>query len=266
MRGDPLFGVKAGYHRMRRRLDWLRHPQGWATERAEPTAFQHLLASRASPLERSPAGAAMAYTAEKTRNLGIAAAAVSGCVIGPGRVFSFCRTVGPATRSRGYVPALELRGDLLVCARGGGLCQLSNLLLLLAVDVDAEIVERHRHTLDLFPDAERSAPFGCGATVFYNYIDFQFRNTLSFPIILQAEVAPPDLRASIRGPSPLPYVTRLVETDHRFVRLGGVVYRENRVWRERVLPGGCCQRELLFENRCRVLYPADHLVGNEQDE
>lgn len=81
-------------------------------------------------------------------------------------VFSFTRSVGPSTRSRGYLPALEFRDGQTVTAVGGGLCQLANLIVLLGIEAGLEIVERHRHSLDLFPDAERTAPFGCGATVF----------------------------------------------------------------------------------------------------
>jgi vancomycin resistance protein VanW len=38
------------------------------------------------------------------------------------------------------------------------------------------VVERWRHNYDVFPDADRTQPFGSGATVFFNYIDLQVRN------------------------------------------------------------------------------------------
>jgi vancomycin resistance protein VanW len=82
------------------------------------------------------------------------------------------------------LPALEFRDGETVTAVGGGLCQLANLLVLLGIEAGMEILERHRHSLDLFPDADRTAPFGCGATVFYNYVDLRLRNVMDFPLLL----------------------------------------------------------------------------------
>src|SRR5207244_12406934 len=116
------------------------------------------------------------------------------------------------------LPAMEMHDRKLRVEVGGGLCQLANLLFLLALDINAEILERHRHSFDLFPDVERSVPFGCGATVFYNYVDFQFQNTLPFAVMLAAQVEPPVLRAEIRAAQPLPFATKIIETAHRFLR------------------------------------------------
>jgi vancomycin resistance protein VanW len=196
--------------------------------------------------------------------LRIACPRVSDLVVEPGEVFSFCRTVGKTTRARGYLPALELIHGELRPEVGGGLCQLSNLLFLLALAVNAEIVERHRHSFDLFRDVERSVPFGCGATVFYNYVDFQFRNTLPFPVLLRFEVETDVLRGEVRAGQPLPFEVHIFMTDHRFFRRGGDIYRANRVWREvRWHDGRDATAELVLVNECRVMYPADDLVSRE---
>jgi len=161
-----------------------------------------------------------------------------------------------------------------VAAVGGGLCQLANLLYLPALDIDAAVVERHHHGVDLFRDAGRTVPFGVGATVFYNYLDLRFRNALSFPVRLGVRVEPPLLTCEMRAVRPLPFVVRLIETDHRFFRRDGVVYRANRVWREveelaapthavadPAWVGSRPSRlELLLVNESRVLYEADDLV------
>ena len=255
-----FFTLRAAVHRWRRSLDWHLHPRPWAARREDAAAYPVVVAGRSSPLQRAPDGAIAAYTAEKTQNLRLAAARVDGLVIAPGEVFSFCRTVGPTTAHRGYLPALEMHDSAMGPAVGGGLCQLANLLLLLAIDVNAEVVERHRHSFDLFRDVERSVPFGCGATVFYNYVDFQFRNRLEVPLLLRIAVEPPVLTGEVRAAAPLPFRARIVETDHRFFRVQGQVYRANRIWREVEWPEGRVERELLFENCCRVRYLADDLV------
>ncbi len=259
-----IFWAKVACHRLRRSVDWLLNPLPWATDRGSAADFPRVVAVRTSPLRRAPDGAIAAFTEEKANNLRLACARVNNLVLGPGEVFSFCRTVGKTTRRRGYLPALELiRGELRP-EIGGGLCQLSNLLFLLALDINAEIVERHRHSFDLFRDTGRTVPFGCGATVFYSYVDLQFRNTLPFPVMLSTWVDPDVLRGEVRAARPLPFEVRIFETDHRFFRRGGDIYRANRIWKEvRRHDGRGSVAELVLENECKVMYPADVLVPPE---
>ncbi len=257
------FGVRVF---IRRRLrDWkdLHSAEKLARSRGDAVDFPILVSEKASPLKREVAGSLSANTEEKTRNLQLGAARLNGLIIMPGEVFSFTRTIGPSTRSRGYLPALEFRDGETVTAVGGGLCQLANLIVLLGIEAGMEIIERHRHSLDLFPDADRKAPFGCGATVFYNYVDLRLRNTLDFPLLLEAAVVPPLCRAAIRSANPMPFQCRMVETDHEFVKVSGTVRRRNKLWRE-YDDGNGVRRELLCCNDCRVVYPAEHLVTREE--
>ena len=256
-----FFWTRVTAHRWRRALAWRLQPQRWAATHGDAADFPRTVAERTSPLQRAPDGAIAAHTEEKAQNLRLGCAKIDGLLLRPGEVFSFCRTVGATTARQGYLPALEMHDGSLQPAVGGGLCQLSNLLLLLALEINAEIVERHRHSYDLFRDVERSVPFGCGATVFYNYVDFQFRNRLPFPICLRASVEPPLLRAQVLADHPLPFSVAIEETDHRFFREGGIIYRANRIWRRvEWTDGHAPERELVFENVCRVLYPADDLI------
>ena len=263
----PWFTMRVACHQLRRRLDWALHPRPWAVEHCSaPTDFPAVASEKTSPLKRAPDGAIASYSEEKEQNLRIAARLVDGLLIKPGEVFSFCRTVGKTTRRQGYLPALELLEGQLQPEVGGGLCQMANLLFLLAVEANAEIIERHRHSYDLFRDVGRTVPFGCGATVYYNYIDFQFRNTLPTPLLLQVAVEPPVLRATLRTAEPLPFVASIEETDHHFFRRAGDIYRANKLWRVvQWQDSRPTTRELLFENECRVHYPADDLVPAESE-
>ncbi len=257
------FGVRVF---IRRRLrDWqdFRSADYIAHGRGEAGDYPILVSEKSSPLKREIAGSLSGNTAEKTRNLQLGAARLNGLVIMPGEVFSFTRTLGPSTRRLGYLPALEFRDGQPVTAVGGGLCQLANLIVLLGIEAGMEILERHRHSLDLFPDADRTAPFGCGATVFYNYVDLRLRNTLDFPLMLEAAVEPPVCRAAFRSASPMPFQCRMIETDHEFVKVSGVIRRRNQLWREYDDGSGTVRRELLCHNDCRVVYPAEHLVTRE---
>ncbi len=258
------FGVRVF---IRRRLrDWqdFRSPDRIARSRGSAADYPVLVSEKSSPLKREVAGSLSAHTVEKTRNLELGAARLNGLVIMPGEVFSFNRTIGPSTRRLGYLPALEFRDGETVTAVGGGLCQLANLIVLSGIETGMEIIERHRHSLDLFPDANRTAPFGCGATVFYNHVDLRLRNTLDFPLLLEASVDPPLCRVAIRSASAMPFRCRMIETDHEFVKVSGVVRRRNKLWRE-YEDGSGKRRELLCDNDCRVVYPAEHLVTREEN-
>jgi len=253
------FGARVIWHQAMRHLQWRLHPLQWTTTRGKPDDFPFIIDERSSPLHRVSAGS---MTSEgKERNIALGAQSVDGLVINSNSVFSFCRTVGPTTRARGFVPGLEMHDQELTRSEGGGLCQLANLLFALAVHADAEIVERHRHSLDLFPDAERTVPFGFGATVFYNYVDFQFRNTLDEPLLLHTWIENERLYGQIRAASAPGWRMRVVETDHRFFRENGAIFRENRLWKQKVSPDG---QELdlipLFSTKARVMYPAEHLL------
>lgn len=154
-------------------------------------------------------------TAEaKRHNLRLAADALQRTRIAPGEIFSFARIVGPPITSRGYRAGRTLVGGEVAASIGGGLCQLSGLLYLAALECGLEIVERHPHSLDIYTDATRFAPLGADATVVYGHRDLRFRNMLDVPVGFACEVdtaqltltlcasQPPDRRSVAFVPEP----------------------------------------------------------------
>ena len=151
---------------------------------ARPDAPHHLPKVHAwnQVIHETPAAEA------KRHNLRLAADALQRTRIAPGKVFSFARIVGPPTVSRGYRAGRTLVGGEVAASIGGGLCQLSGLLYVAALECGLEIVERHPHSLDIYTDATRFAPLGADATVVYGHRDLRFRNTLDLPIGFSCEV------------------------------------------------------------------------------
>jgi VanW like protein len=75
-------------------------------------------------------------------------------------------------RIRGFTKGREVREGCVIPTTGGGLRQLSGSLSEVALSVDCELVERHRHTAlpaDVAYDPCRDA------TLFWNYVDLRFR-------------------------------------------------------------------------------------------
>lgn len=129
-------------------------------------------------------------TAEaKRHNLRLAATALQRTTIAPGEVFSFARVIGPPILSRGYRAGRTLVGGEIAASIGGGLCQLSGLLYLAALECGLEIVERHPHSLDIYTETTRFAPLGADATVVYGHRDLRLRNTLGAPVGFRCDIA-----------------------------------------------------------------------------
>lgn len=193
--------------------------------------FAHVIARHASPLRRSGTTAEPRLQAGKERNVAVAAARLDRALLAPGRTLSYHHAVGWPSRAAGFVPGLELHDGALSEGVGGGACQVANLLYYLALVGAMTIVERHRHTLDLFPDADRRVPFGCGATVFYNWADLRFANPLDVPVALRLFIEDDQLVGELRAGSAVDLRAEVYEVDHRFFEKDGAWWRENRIRR-----------------------------------
>ena len=119
----------------------------------------------------------------RTINLKLAAAAINGQIIQPGKTFSFNKTVGPRTRERGYLEATIFVGGKKEQGLGGGICQVSSTLYNAVLNSKLKVVERHTHSLPV-----TYVPTGKDATVSYGYLDFRFQNNRNYPVKIQAVV------------------------------------------------------------------------------
>jgi len=202
-------------------------------------------------------------------NVAAAVARVHGLLIRPHELFSFHATVGRPSTLRGFRRGLELHDERPALGVGGGACKLSNLVYLLALLGGMKIVERHRHALDLFPDANRTVPFGCGATVFYNYADLRFENPLPQSVWLGVHIdeTRDELLGELRVEADPGWRADIYEVDHRFVRAGDGWYRENRIRRRFVrADGSVLLDEQVARNRGRVLYEPHLALESPVDE
>jgi len=246
------FSVRAGLRRLPAMASALLRPPP-APKRGDASGFPHTHCERASPLRRDTTIYEEALQRAKEHNVRLGASRIHGQVLGPGESFSWHAVVGPPIRLRGFLPGPELHDGRLSEGPGGGLCQVANLLYWLAVHAGLEVLERHRHDLDLFPDHERTAPFGCGATVFFPFKDLRFRNPHPWPVMLEVWVDGTHVHGTVRMPKDPGFRCEVLEVSHRFVRRDGAIWRENRLVR-RTQAGGTVREEPLSENHARVAY------------
>jgi vancomycin resistance protein VanW len=163
------------YFILKRKFDWYFGDKQWAiarnSEQLENSVFQHK-----SMILRPLKDVDMYLQENKRTNLKIAVSHLDKILIKPGETFSIWRLVGRPTRRKGYLDGLVLNQGQIGKDTGGGLCQLGNLLFWIFAHSPLTISERYRHGFDVFPDVNRKVPFGAGATLSYNYIDFQVKN------------------------------------------------------------------------------------------
>ena len=198
----------------------------------------------------------------KAVNLALAAPCVSGILIRPGESFSFWSLVGNPTAARGFRTGLTVSSGETGEGVGGGLCQFTNLIHWMVLHTPLTVVEHHHHDgVDLFPDFNRQVPFGTGTSIFYNYLDYRFRNDTDRVFQIVVYVTDTYLCGEIRSTSPLPVKYHIVAEGERFVRRGGEVYRRGQVFRTCIdkRTGDILSRELLRDNNARVLYDTTHL-------
>lgn len=220
-----------------------------------------LLFSHSSRLIKDFPGVERSLQENKVASLRKAVEKIDGLLIPPGKQFSFWFCLGRPSRRRGFPDGLELRAGQQVQAPGGGLCQVTNMLHWAVLNLGLEVLERHRHSWDLFPDDQRTIPFGTGATVFHNYRDFRFRNSSGVTLQVRLTIEAGRLVLRVFASEELPYTIMLHEEGHRFYRRDNQVHRANRIVQQRTERGsGETVTRVVLENDCLVRYPVDEAM------
>lgn len=220
--------------RLRREVQW-RRAGVRRLPHVGPEGFGHVVARHATPLRRPLAGLDPTLQEGKVVNLRIAAALLDGLLLGPGDRFSFWRHVGSPTARRGFVPGLVLDHGRLASGVGGGMCQLTNLLYWMTLHTPIEVVERWRHSYDVFPDASRTQPFGSGATCAWPSLDLQVVNPTASAFRLTLSVTETELRGAWHATAPLRQRYEVYEARHVMSHDAPGVYSRHNELRRRIL-------------------------------
>lgn len=193
----------------------------------------------------------------KIINLKIATQNITGIIIQPKQTFSFCQLVGRPTTQKGYVEGMELSFGQARGGIGGGICQIANMIHWLVLHSPLEVVQRSQHSFDPFPDQGRVLPFGSGAAIFYNYIDYQFYNPTDHCFQINLWFTEKHLKGELRCNHDLGYVYHIFEQNHQFLKIGSDYYRLNEIWRhkkEKYRSGEIVATECMTKNFAKVLY------------
>ena len=140
----------------------------------------------------------------RNNNLRLACQAINGLVLEPGQEFSFNEIVGERTAERGYRAAPAYANGETVSELGGGVCQISSTLYYCVLLADLEVTERQNHSyVSTYIDR------GMDATVSWGGPDFKFRNSSSYPIRIEAEVADGNVKIQLLGTDEKDYYIKM---------------------------------------------------------
>ena len=250
----PVLGP--AYRRSCRELQWRLSGRDFGVQPAPDVACPFLIAEHATPLIRNLAGMDRALQRNKVVNLRLAAVRLDGLVLQPGQRLSFWRQVGKPTYRRGYVDGAVLEHGQVRAGVGGGLCQMTNLLYWMTLHTPLTVVERWRHSFDVFPDADRTQPFGSGATCAWPSLDLQVENRTGIAWRLSLAVDETSLRGAWYAAERFEGAFEVYERAHVVRHVGpGAYVRHNQIGRReydasRVLVADA----LVAENHAFMMY------------
>lgn len=261
-----LYFLAVWSRRLKRNLEWIFDHKKYSENRTgKPLEFR--IKKHESVLLKKLGENNQQLQINKVTNLKIAAERINGIIIRPGETFSFCKLVGLPTKKKGYLLGMELSFGEARAGIGGGICQISNLVHWLVMHSPLTVTERYHHSFDPFPDDGRVLPFGSGATVFYNYRDYQFTNNTAHTFQINLWFTDKCLAGELRVDTELDYAYHVMEKKHQFLKIDGQFYRKNEIWRDKILKfqgGKIVETTLITKNFARVTYTPDNWEDSVQ--
>lgn len=225
----------------------------------------NIVKAHSSILIRKLHGVDLKLQENKVTNILLASEKINGSMIRPGETFSFWKTVGRATKKKGYKEGLVIGKNKMTSGYGGGLCQMANMIHYLVLNSPLQVTELHHHSDALFPDERRRVPFGTGTSVSYNHVDYRFKNTTDQTVQILVWCENGELCGELRSESEFDTRYKLIEENHHFRKEGDDYYRISQVYRLVIdrKTNEIINKELILDNHSKVLY--DHsLIPAEQ--
>lgn len=251
------FRIQLGklYYTTLRYVDWYFGKKKYSSQKKD-ALLPYIAFTHQTPLYRKLKNVDMWMQHNKVTNLKIAVKCLNGILLAPGETFSYWKLIGKPSRKKGYTDGMILFCGQFYAGVGGGLCQLSNLIYWMTLHTPLTVMERYRHSYDVFPDAQRTQPFGSGATCVYNYRDLQIYNGTNYTYQLHVYLTDEHLVGEWRTEKPNSFDYKVYEKKHWITHeyWGGYV-RHNILYRQVYdLQGELINDEYITENHAIMMY------------
>ena len=217
----------------------------------------HKLFSTSSGLYNTKTGFDMVYQENKVFNLKLAAKALNGLCILPGETFSLWKSIRSANRHTPYRDGLTVTNGKLETQRGGGLCQMSNLLFWVFLHSPLTIVERHAHGAQDFPSYRNDEPEGVDATISEGWLDLKVGNETDRTFQIGISFDSENIIGTLFTDRPMPCHYVIEGRDLSYFEIDGEICQEISIYRREHDPvsGELLSEYLLYTNQCVIGYP-----------
>lgn len=224
--------------------------------------LEHQIFSTKSVMINPNSGYDIKYQLNKVENLKLAANSINGVVIEPGETFSFWMLVKNAEKNGSYKEGLTVVNNRTVAVKGGGLCQISNMLFWLFLHTPLTIVERHPHSAETIPHPKGSEiPVGVDATIAEGWLDLKVKNNTdeSFQILISFDND--TMYGSILSNREQLISYKVESSNVRYVKENNKIYRYNEIYKVMKLGNITEAKELILKNKYELRYDIEAEIG-----
>lgn len=135
-----------------------------------------------------------ASTAARKQNVANGESKINGTVLYPGDKFSVAKALNPMSAENGYEKAPSYENGTTVMTYGGGICQVSTTLYNAVIRSELTVIKRYNHSMMVHyvKPSEDAAIAG-------DIKDFQFENSLKYPVYIEGSADGNNITFSIYG-------------------------------------------------------------------
>ena len=228
------------------------------------TLLPYSIFETSCPICNEETGFDMIYQKNKEYNLKLAAETVSKIIIKPHETFSFWQLVRYADKYMPYKEGLVVINEELTTEKGGGLCQLSNLLFWMFLHTPLTVIERHSHKVKKFPEPPSDAVIGVDAAVSEGWLDLKVRNDTENIFQINIYFDDKNIKGQILTNEDMGRTYVITNGTPVYYESNNKIYEKIDVIQKTILPdsGECVSSKLLYVNLCEIGYqlPEDIII------
>ena len=220
------------------------------------TSLKYPITTQTTCMINKNSGQDIQYQFNKVENLKLVAKTINGLQIKPNETFSFFQCAKHVSNYGSYKEGLVLKDGELIAEKGGGLCQITNLLFQTFLHTPLTITERHPHLIENFPSPDADTPYGLDAAIAEGWQDLKVTNHTNATYMIHITFFEECMSIHITSNIPNTMQYELYNKNTHYKKEHGKTIQETQVWRKCTnLLTKTITEEMLYTNTCEIAYP-----------
>lgn len=202
------------------------------------------------------------YQINKIDNLKLVAKTMNKIIIEPNETFSFWMLAKNAEKNGKYKEGLVVINNKTVPQKGGGLCQMSNLLFWLFIHTPLTIIERHPHSAETIPHVKGDIPEGVDATIAEGWLDLKVKNETNQRFQLTLDFDEEFIYGRILSNEFQEVIYKIKSENLKYKKEHEKIYRYNEIYKEghSFFKKNLISREQILKNKYEIKYEIDSQI------